>query len=79
MVKTIEAIYDGHVFHPSHPLDLEADTQVLFTFEPVEKDEHISQNQTVSFFEAVKSIEIDGPPDWSVNLDHYLYGVDKRE
>ena len=27
-----------------------------------------------SFFEVASSLNVDGPPDWSENLDAYLYG-----
>lgn len=80
MIKTIEAVYDGHVFHPSHPLDLEADTQVRITFEPVQEELLNPSKENTSFIDTLLSVKIeDAPPDWSVNHDHYLYGVDKRE
>lgn len=80
MDKTIDAVFDGKVFHPKNPVALEPNTNVRISVEPVQPDETENTPKNGSFLDALLSAQIeDGPPDWSVNLDHYLYGTDKRE
>jgi predicted DNA-binding antitoxin AbrB/MazE fold protein len=70
MVQTLEAVYDGTVLRPDEPLPLEANTRVRVTVETfTEKDA-----APLSFLEVARSLRLDGPPDWSRNLDRYLYG-----
>ena len=68
MVKTIEAVFDGKVFRPRGPLALEANTRVRITIETVQPDTH----QATSFLRTARSLDLDGPSDWAVNLDTYL-------
>jgi len=70
MVQTLEAIFDGTVLRPDEPLLFQANTRVRLTVETiVEKDA-----APLSFLDVARSLRLDGPPDWSRNLDHYLYG-----
>lgn len=80
MTTTIEAMFDGEVFRPRQPVALEPNTAVKLTVEtstssnspggPVEK-----RGKRYSFLDAARSMRIeDGPPDWSANVDKYLYG-----
>ncbi|HEV7427362.1 MAG TPA: antitoxin family protein [Thermoanaerobaculia bacterium] len=68
MTTTIEAVFDGEVLRPDRPLNLEANTRVTLvvttpdTAEPAE-----------SFLDTAMSINLEGPADWSENLDRYLY------
>lgn len=70
MSKTIEALFDGTVFRPAEPLTLEPNTRVWIVIEttppPTEK--------AISFLRTARSLNLDGPPDWSANLENYLYG-----
>ena len=70
MVKTIEATFDGTVFHPIEPIILEPNTRVRITVETAPDTE----DEAMSFLETARSLNLDGPPDWSANLDEYLYG-----
>ena len=70
MSKTIEAIFDGKVLRPEDALTLEPNTRVRITIEPVEP----TAKGTVSFLDTAISLKLDGPPDWAVNIDTYLYG-----
>ena len=74
MVKTIEAVFDGKVLHPEAPLTLEPNTRVRITIETVEP----SSGEVVSFLDTARSLNLDGPPDWAVNIDNYLYGGESR-
>ena len=68
MVKTIEAVYDGKVLRPEGPLTLEPNTRVRITFETVEP----TTDETASFLDTARSLNLDGPPDWATSLETYL-------
>ncbi len=71
MLKSIEAIFDGEVFRPSEEVELEANTRVRLLFETAQ-----SQNwEELSFLELASQLELDGPEDWSLRLDDYLYAL----
>lgn len=71
MTKTLEAVFDGTVLRPDEPLDLEANTRVRITVETVSPE---TGSAPRSFLQTARSLQLDGPADWSANLDHYLYG-----
>lgn len=68
MVFTIDAVFDGQVFRPIQPIPLPANlrVQIAVTAEEV---------PVLSFLDVAESLELEGPPDWSVHLDEYLYGA----
>lgn len=72
MVQTVEAIYDGTVLHPDEPLPFEANTRVRLIVETMPA----KTGEPLSFLKVAMSMNLEGPPDWSRNLDHYLYGDD---
>ena len=79
MTTTIEATFDGEVFRPTQPVALEPNTPVTLTVEtatPPKSSERprAEKGKPYSFLETLKSIRIEGPPDWSANVDKYLYG-----
>ncbi len=67
--QTIEAVYDGTVFRPSSPLLLKPNTRVMITIEKVKT----RRTKRKSFLETAMTMKIDGPSDFSENLDDYLY------
>lgn len=69
MIKTIDAIFDGKAFLPTEPVVLEPNTRVKVIIETLVLD-----NTSRSFLQTAQSLNLDGPPDWSANLDYYLYG-----
>jgi hypothetical protein len=73
MVKTIEALFDGTVFHPTESLVLAPNTRVRLTIETVPP----AESRAVSFLRTARALKLDGPPDWAANLDEYLYGGDR--
>ena len=75
MVHTIDAVFDGKVLLPDGPLPLEPNTRVRITVESVEPRPATS----ASFLETAQSLNLDGPPDWSENIDKYLYGGDAND
>lgn len=70
MVKTIEAIFDGEAFFPVEPIALKPNTRVKVIIETLLSDE----DEVPSFLQTAQSLNLDGPSDWSANLDDYLYG-----
>jgi hypothetical protein len=70
MGQTIEAWFDGDVFRPEEPVTLTPNTRVRITLEAVGTEEE----QPISFLRVARDLKLDGPPDWSANVDQYLYG-----
>jgi predicted DNA-binding antitoxin AbrB/MazE fold protein len=68
MVKTIEALFDGAVFRPAEPIALEPNTVVRITIETTPP----IAGEATSFLRTARSLNLDGPPDWSANIDKYL-------
>ena len=69
MGKTIEALYDGSVLRPVEPLTLEPNTRVWIVIEIVRP----TKDTRPSFLRTARSLSLDGPSDWSANLETYLY------
>lgn len=70
MIKKIDAVFDGEVFRPDDPLELEPQTRVRITIETISP----KTGAPKSFLDVTRSLNLDGPPDWSENIDEYLYG-----
>lgn len=68
MTITIEAIFDGKVFHPVAPISIKPDTRVKVVLETEEEP------PSVSCLDVAENLRLEGPPDWSARLDEYLYG-----
>jgi hypothetical protein len=73
MTQTVEAVYDGAVLRPETALGLEPNTRVRLTVEVLRARETTHQ----SFLQTARSLDLQGPTDWSANLDNYLYGDGK--
>ncbi len=67
MVVTIDAVFDGRVFLPIQPIRLPPNTRVQIA---VTAEEQLA----VSFLDVAEALALEGPPDWSLQLDEYLYG-----
>lgn len=70
MIKTIEAVFDGEVFFPAEPIALKPNTRVKIIIETLLS----SEDEIIPFLQTALSLNLEGPSDWSVNLDDYLYG-----
>lgn len=80
VVKPVYAIYDGKVFKPLEPLDLEPNT----TYEIMVVDKAPPKplpktGETVWEVLDRMTGTMEGPGDWSAEHDHYLYGTPKRD
>jgi hypothetical protein len=71
MIQSLEAIFDGEAFQPEVPLNMKAGTRVRLIVESVVSDE---ASQPKSFLQTAKSLQLEGEPNWSENIDQYLYG-----
>lgn len=63
MSQTLDAIFDGNVFRPDGPIQLEPNTRVRLTIEPAP-----SAQESESFLRVARSLNLEGPPDWSSRL-----------
>ncbi len=70
MSQTLDATFDGSVFRPDRPIELEPNTRVRITIEAASP----SAQKSESFLEVAQSLNLEGPHDWSSRLDEYLYG-----
>jgi len=71
MTTTLDAIYDGEVLRLDEPIELKPNTRVRITIEtpkPIKKKR--------SFLQTARSLNLQGPSDWSARFEDYLY---KRE
>jgi predicted DNA-binding antitoxin AbrB/MazE fold protein len=72
MTLILEAVYDGEVLRPVQPLDLKPNTRLRITVETNEPETKVKR----SFLQTARSLELEGPPDWSARIEEYLYGDD---
>ena len=74
MTRTVEAVYDGAVLRP--------ETASSWSRTPASASRwrfcRRPRSRTASFLHTAHSLELQGPVDWSANLDNYLYGDDDQ-
>ncbi len=70
MSQTLEAIFDGEVLRPAEPIELEPNTRVRITIE----EQAAARPEAKSFLRTARSLNLQGPRDWSARIDDYLYG-----
>jgi predicted DNA-binding antitoxin AbrB/MazE fold protein len=77
MSKIIQAIFDGYVLKPDEPLDLPPNSRVNIIIQTDSSE----KTKPGSFLRFARSVNIEGPSDWSARIDDYLYGgvIDDRE
>jgi predicted DNA-binding antitoxin AbrB/MazE fold protein len=75
MSETIEAVFDGKVFRPARPVALKPNSHVTITIETRVPE----TDGAPSFLKTARSLNLEGPADWSENLDKYLYGRDVQD
>ena len=71
MTKTLEATYDGEVLRPDAPLELEPNTRLQITIETEEG----RSSKGMSFLDTARSLNLEGPADWSDRFEEYRYGT----
>lgn len=82
------AHFDGERLCPESPIDLPQNVRLQVTVVPsgddIGRDKPAAKQdpaeQPQGFLEEIIGTYglIEGPPDWSAELDHYLYGTPKR-
>lgn len=75
MSETIEATFDGKVFRPETPVGLAPNTRVTITIETGSS----VKSTKASFLQTASALKLDGPSDWSANIDEYLYGNEVKD
>ena len=73
MSQTMQAVFDGQVLRPAEPVELAPNTRVRITIEAVEPPQTGDADED-SFLRTARSLNLEGPPDWSERLNDYLYG-----
>jgi hypothetical protein len=71
MRQELEAIFDGTALQLEAPLNLATGTRVRIIIESVLSNE---QKQPKTFLKTAQSLHLQGEPDWSAQIDQYLYG-----
>jgi hypothetical protein len=71
MSQQLEAIFDGTSLQLQEPLNLEIGTRVRIIVESIEP---IESTQPKTFLQTARSLQLQGEPDWSEQIDQYLYG-----
>ncbi len=71
MIQTLDALFDGVTLVPEVPLNIKSGTRVRITVESLLPE---TKTNKQSFLQTAKSLNLQGKPDWSDNIDQYLYG-----
>ena len=76
MDKFATVFYDGEVFRPEAPVDLEPNARYVISIEAAS-----GPPPPGSLSELLWEIagRVEAPPDWSSEHDHYIHGTPKRE
>ena len=74
-VMTFKARFDGQVFLPELPLELEKDT--VYTIS-VEKSRPAAEGASMWDYLREVAGTVNAPEDWSAEHDHYIHGTPKR-
>lgn len=74
MIQTLEAVFDGEVLRPDFPIAVKANTRVRLVIEAMPE----TTGEASSFLRTARALKLDGPADWSENVDAYLYGEEAR-
>ena len=74
MTKTLEVVYDGTVFRPSGPVNLEVGKKYTISVSSLNNNNNNDVEQDPAFDIASLAVTTD-IPDLSAEHDHYLYGL----
>lgn len=71
MIQTLDALFDGETLVPEVPLNIKSGTRVRIIIESLLPEAKITPK---SFLQTAQSLNLQGNPNWSENIDQYLYG-----
>lgn len=71
MTQELEAIFDGTALQLEVPLNLAVGTRVRVIVESIVPNK---AQESKTFLKTAQSLKLHGDPDWSENIDQYLYG-----
>jgi hypothetical protein len=82
-MTSVDATFDGEVVRPDEPLPLPPNARVTVSYVTADekqapeetKPAEETEGEPYSFLKAVRAANLQGPPDWSERVDHYLYGT----
>ena len=79
MLQILKVLFDGTTLHPTEPLNGKSGTKVQITIDAplpkaIVKSKSFLQTVRWSPTDHRSSMCLEGPTDWSENLDQYLYG-----
>ena len=72
---TVKATFDGSTFLITDTVNLKSNTDCLLTIEVIEEEPYEDPFK----FLLKNAGTVEGPEDWSVEHDHYLYGTPKSK
>lgn len=74
-----DATFDGTVFRPESQPDLEPNTRVRIVVKPLGeiKPLVIEKGEAYSFLDFAGSLKLEGPPDWSENINKHVTPADE--
>ncbi len=75
MSEVASFLFDGRVFRPDSPIDLKPNTLCVIT---IQSEVPHTKRETLWDILDRMAGTIEGPGDWSIEHDHYLYGTPKR-
>lgn len=77
MIATLTAKFDGKAFLPEQTLDLKPETRYRLR---VEQELPAATEPRADLWDFLESVAgaVEGPADWSLNHDHYLYGTPRK-
>lgn len=76
VTKTLKVLFDGAVFRPTGPVDLEAGKKYTITVKLSPEDPDVDKDPAFD----IASLAVDTHiPDLAAEHDHYLYGTPKRD
>lgn len=70
MTQELEAIFDGTALQLAMPLNIAVGTRVRVIVKSIVPNE---AQQPKTFLKTARSLTLHGDPDWSENIDQYLY------
>jgi len=69
MIQTLDALFDGITLVPEVPLNIKSGTRVRIIIESLSPEVKPTPK---SFLQTAKSLNLQGNPDWSTNINQYL-------